>query len=616
MIELRDYQSECVKAIDGMKSGSGLVCMATGLGKTVVFSRIRRSGKVLIISHREELVHQPLKYYDCPCGVEQGEETSHGEEIVSASVQSLIRRLDKFSPDEFDIIITDEAHHAAAESYKKIYSYFRPRIHVGFTATPNRGDKVRLDDVFSSIIFSRDLKWGIINGWLSDVKCMRVEVSYNLTKVKRRMGDFVASDLDKTINTTLANKEIRDIYEKYARGQTLIFAASVSHARNIAAEIEGAECVSADTKNRKEIIDRFTSREIPCLVNCMVFTEGTDMPLVETVIIARPTQNASLYTQMVGRGLRKAPGKKYLTLIDCVGVTGKLDICTAPTLMGLDIGDVPDYRKGKLEGLLTDMQEIVEEARECPETWILNVRGVSLFFAEQNVSSHRVNWTKKSNGDLVYQFADGERIGIKAMDELGNTKVMYYEFDDEKNKFRYRESEQTNLQTALDKAYVFFTERHEDERKLWDLKEYYNWQYAPASEKQKDYIKSRVEKDEWERLEKRGMLTKGEAAQILNMLSIRNLTPEKLLRMHEKKQKERADKKEELDRKKLLKVRKLINRSVRSRRYYALIFKDDLVVLNEWSKAADMIAEAEKNGDKVRYKGFSTIDEAVDFLKN
>ena len=346
MIELRDYQSECVKAIDGMKSGSGLVCMATGLGKTVVFSRIRRSGKVLIISHREELVHQPLKYYDCPCGVEQGEETSHGEEIVSASVQSLIRRLDKFSPDEFDIIITDEAHHAAAESYKKIYSYFRPRIHVGFTATPNRGDKVRLDDVFSSIIFSRDLKWGIINGWLSDVKCMRVEVSYNLTKVKRRMGDFVASDLDKTINTTLANKEIRDIYEKYARGQTLIFAASVSHARNIAAEIEGAECVSADTKNRKEIIDRFTSREIPCLVNCMVFTEGTDMPLVETVIIARPTQNASLYTQMVGRGLRKAPGKKYLTLIDCVGVTGKLDICTAPTLMGLDIGDVPDYRKG------------------------------------------------------------------------------------------------------------------------------------------------------------------------------------------------------------------------------------------------------------------------------
>lgn len=615
MLELRDYQSECVNAIDKMNNGSGLVCMATGLGKTVVFSRIKRKGKVLIISHREELVHQPLKYYDCPCGVEQGSETSHGEQVISASVQSLIRRLDKFSPDEFDIIITDEAHHAAAESYKKIYSYFRPRIHVGFTATPNRGDKVRLDDVFSSIIFNRDLKWGIMNDWLSDVKCMRVEVSYNLTKVKRRMGDFIVSDLDKTINTKLANKEIKDIYSKYARGQTLIFAASVSHAKNIAAEIEGAECVSADTKNRKEIIDRFTSRQIPCLVNCMVFTEGTDMPLVETVIIARPTQNPSLYTQMVGRGLRKAEGKKYLTLIDCVGVTGKLDICTAPTLMGLDIGDVPEHRKGKIEGLLTDMQEIVEDARECPETWILNVKGVSLFFSEQNVSSHHVNWTKKSNGDLVYQFGDGERIGIKAMDELGKTKVMYYEFDDEKNKFRYRESEQTNLQTALDKAYEFFCTRHEDERKLWDLKEYYNWQYAPASEKQKDYIKSRVEKDEWDRLEKRGMLTKGEAAQILNMLSLKNLTQEKLLYMHAKKQKERAEKQEEFERKRHLKIRRLINKSARSRRYYALIFKDDLVITNEWDKASEMIAEAEKNGDKVRYKGFYSIDEAVDFLK-
>ena len=228
MIELRDYQSECVKAIDGMKSGSGLVCMATGLGKTVVFSRIRRSGKVLIISHREELVHQPLKYYDCPCGVEQGEETSHGEEIVSASVQSLIRRLDKFSPDEFDIIITDEAHHAAAESYKKIYSYFRPRIHVGFTATPNRGDKVRLDDVFDRILFHRDLRWGIKNNWLTDIKCLRVDIGYDVRGVKERLGDFHNAELDKAVNFEAANDRIAEVYKKYARGQTLIFATSVA----------------------------------------------------------------------------------------------------------------------------------------------------------------------------------------------------------------------------------------------------------------------------------------------------------------------------------------------------------------------------------------------------
>lgn len=615
-MELRDYQNDCIKAITSLEKGSGLVCMATGLGKTVVFSRIPRRGRVLIISHREELVRQPIKYYDCPCGIEQGEQTSHGEEVVSASVQSLIRRLNKFSPEDFDVIITDEAHHAAAESYKKIYGYFKPRLHIGFTATPNRGDKVRLDDVFSSIIFNKDLKWGITNGWLTDVKCMRVKVSYNLSKVKRRMGDFVVSDLDKTVNTAPANREIKEIYEKYARGQTLIFAASVSHAKNIAAQIDGAVAVSADTKERSEIIRKFTEREIPCLVNCMVFTEGTDMPLIETVIIARPTQNASLYTQMVGRGLRKAEGKRYLTLIDCVGVTGKLDICTAPTLMGLDMNDVPDYRKDKVEGMLTDMPEIVEDARDCPETWVLNVEGVNLFFKEQKVDSHLINWTKKSNGDLVYQFSDGERIGIRAMDDLGKTKVMYYLFDDVKNRFSYSELTDVDLQTALDKAYLVFIERHLDEKKLWDLQEYYRWQYEPASEKQKAYIKSRLNGEEWQRLEDKGMLTKGEAAQILNMISTRALTPEKLMFMYSRKQKERLEKNAEAERKKSLKIRKIINKKVFTRKYYALIFHDDLVITNEWNTAEDLITEANNKGEKVRYKGFSKIEAAIEFLRN
>ena len=121
-MELRDYQKECVRVIDGMDKGSGLVSMATGLGKTVVFSHIKRKGRVLVLSHRDELVRQPIKYYDCKCGIEKAEETSHGEEVVLASVQSLIRRLDKFSPYDFDTIITYEAHHAAAESYKRIYS--------------------------------------------------------------------------------------------------------------------------------------------------------------------------------------------------------------------------------------------------------------------------------------------------------------------------------------------------------------------------------------------------------------------------------------------------------------------------------------------------------------
>ena len=166
-IELSDYQLECLEIINSLDSGSYLVAVATGLGKTVIFSHIKRRGRMLILSHREELVWQPRKYFDCSYGVEQAEHHSNGEEVVSASVQSLVRRLDSFAPDEFDIIITDEAHHAVADTYRQIYEHFKPRLHIGFTATPNRADNVKLGEVFSKIIYERNLKWGIKHGYLS-----------------------------------------------------------------------------------------------------------------------------------------------------------------------------------------------------------------------------------------------------------------------------------------------------------------------------------------------------------------------------------------------------------------------------------------------------------------
>ena len=103
-IELRPYQEEALRTIP--ERGAYLICLFTGAGKTVIMSRIPRRGRMLILSHRDELVCQPEKYFDCSFGVEQGQETSHGEEVISASVQSVVRRLEKFQPDDFDILIT------------------------------------------------------------------------------------------------------------------------------------------------------------------------------------------------------------------------------------------------------------------------------------------------------------------------------------------------------------------------------------------------------------------------------------------------------------------------------------------------------------------------------
>ena len=107
-LKLRDYQKEVLDIIDNLKSGSYLIQMATGLGKTATFTNIKRKGRVLVLAHREELITQPIKYYNCPVGIEMASQHSNGEEVIIASIMSLTHRLEKFKPDEFDTIIIDE----------------------------------------------------------------------------------------------------------------------------------------------------------------------------------------------------------------------------------------------------------------------------------------------------------------------------------------------------------------------------------------------------------------------------------------------------------------------------------------------------------------------------
>ena len=495
-IQLRDYQQECIELIDSLEKGSYLIQMATGCGKTATFTNIKRKGRVLVLAHREELVTQPVKYYNCPVGIEMANNKSNGEEVVIASIMSLTHRLDKFKPDDFDLIIIDEAHHAAAKSYKKILEYFRPRLILGFTATPNRGDKVRLDDVFQKIIFQKDLKWAIKNKYLTDIYCMRVNIGYDISGVAKRMGDFAPSELEEALDTDVLNKAIAEAYKKYAKGQTLIFATSVKHCEDIAKEIPGAVAVTAETKNREELIKKFTNREIPVLVNCMIFTEGTDMPLVETVMIARPTQNSSLYTQMVGRGLRLYPGKEKLVLIDLVGTTGKASLCTAPTLLGIDLETVPKTKQEEIEGDLFDLPEIVQNLADCPESWIRNIEIVNLWAKEQQYETHNVNWFKMPNGDMVLQLKN-RRLIIPCPNELGETTL---------------NNQKVKLQEAFDRAYEYLIDNYSEQRYLWDVAIVKKWGKSQATEKQKNMI-SRMYRN-FDTAE----LTKSEASQILNRL--------------------------------------------------------------------------------------------------
>ena len=490
-MELRDYQRECIATIEAQPPGAYLCQMATGLGKTVTFANIPRRGRVLLLSHREELVEQPRKYYDCSYGVERAAQHSHGEEVVSASVQSMARRLNRFSPDEFDVVVVDECHHSSATTYRKILSHFKPRLTLGFTATPNRSDKVRLDDIFSRIIFQRDLRWGIENGYLSDIYCLRVNIGYDLSAVRTRMGDYAPGELEEAMEGTA--DAIAEAYQKYAKGATLIFAVSVRQANEIASKIPGAVVVTGETKNRADIIQRFTDGQIPCIVNVMVFTEGTDIPRVETVVVARPTQSDSLYTQMVGRGLRLYPGKEKLTLIDCVGVTGRASLCTAPSLLGIDMDAVPPGKRDEVQGDLFELPVRAAAASDCPESWIRNVQIVDLWAKEQKYNLHDVNYFKMPDGSLVCSLKDRNKIVIPAPDMLGMVRGR-------------------PLQEYLDRAYKMLTDGYPDQRMLWDLNAVKRWGKGPATESQLKIIQKRCKGFDTEGL------TKGQASQILNRL--------------------------------------------------------------------------------------------------
>ncbi len=492
-IALRDYQRECVRLIDGIREGgSYLIVMATGLGKTAIFSHIKRKGRVLILSHREELVHQPEQYYSCSFGVERAEETSHGEEVISASVQTLVRRLKRFQPEEFDTIITDEAHHAVAPSYQKIYAYFKPRLHLGFTATPNRADNLRLGQVYSKVIFERDIKWGIKHGFLSNIRCMRADIGYDLKGVRSQMGDFNQGDLESAVDITEVNREVARVYQEYAIGSTLIFAASVEHACNLAALIDGAAVITADTPDRAKILDDFAAGKIRVIVNCMVLTEGTDLPMVRTIMMCRPTRNASLFAQAVGRGLRLYEGKDELLLIDCTG-TSDLPICTAPVLFGLDA-----KKAGKVwqDGmLLTEIEEETtkEDERDAFQAgaWKINLSEIDLFETEGGYDTHGINFIVCANGDMVCSLGNGVVMTVTAEDITGNAQVIVRSYGSLLN-----ETSAMPMQKALDYAHDVLSTSYSSCKMLWDREKCLSWGKDDATVKQKDFIRNLYSREE------------------------------------------------------------------------------------------------------------------------
>ncbi len=385
--KLRPYQIEAQQAIlESRARGirSQIVSLATGLGKTLIIATLPkllslRPGDVtLVVAHRDELIEQTVEKMlaenpEAKVGVEKAERHApEDSEIVVATVQTLAdARLKAFAQRfhrRISLFVIDEAHHAAAPSYRAIVDAILAQrsdaMVLGFTATPNRGDGVRLVDVFEKIVYSMDTRKAVDAGYLVPVKSFAVATGTNLDTVASRGGDFVIGQLAAAVNTVDRNARIVAAYKQHTAGlKALVFTASVEHARDVAEEFVAndvrAEWASGETPrdDRERIVREFRSGAIDVLVNCGLYLEGFDVPSVQVILNARPTKSTTLYTQITGRALRpvdeianllsttnsglnrreiieKSP-KPAAIIIDLVDQAQRHELVTLPSLYGL-----------------------------------------------------------------------------------------------------------------------------------------------------------------------------------------------------------------------------------------------------------------------------------------
>lgn len=416
-ITLRDYQREAIDAVFAAWSGGmkrPAVVLPTGAGKTVVFSTLVKEWRsrhamlghhstgtrVIILAHRDELVDQAISKLravlpeDVSVGKVEAGDNQVGADVMVCSVQTLasakrrdnLTALDKHYG-SVGLIITDECHHAAAASYLKVYDAFPDALQLGVTATMARGDRVGLGSVWEGVVYSRSILNLISKGHLTDVRTQAVKVTdLDLNAVGMSRGDYRVDDLGTALMEAGTFAAIPRAYLEHAgTRQGIVFTPTVGTA--VAAEDElnragvRTATVHGDTprEERQWIYDQFRTGGIQVLSNCMVLTEGFDAPWAEVAVIARPTQSAPLYTQMVGRVLRPWPGKTEALVLDLVGASAN----KLRTLIDLEPGAVQALRDGEslAEAVVREAEEGNKKVPAGSIAFELKVREVDSFAA-------------------------------------------------------------------------------------------------------------------------------------------------------------------------------------------------------------------------------------------
>lgn len=397
-----------------------MVVMATGLGKTYLAVFFARNfHRVLFIAHREEILHQAKRSFaqvlsDKTFGIYDGKVKEGQADVVFASIftLSMKRHLEIFTKDEFDLIVVDEFHHAAAKSYERVLSYFQPKFLLGITATPDRND---YKDVYAlcdgNVAYRIDFIEAVQRGWLAPFRYYGVYDDTDYTKIAWRGNRYDEEQLlQAQLRTEMAENILR-AWEKHKQTKTLVFCSSIRQADFLANYFNehGYRTVSLHSKQvhitRTKAIELLEKGELDAIFTVDLFNEGVDIPAVDTLLFVRPTESLTVFTQQVGRGLRLHPAKQYCVIIDLIGNYRNADVKlslfdtkreestkkrekllpTVPEACELDLDvrvidlleEMRRKRQPRREKLLHDYQELKHELGRRPTYLELHLHGRS-----------------------------------------------------------------------------------------------------------------------------------------------------------------------------------------------------------------------------------------------
>ena len=350
---LRDYQQRAVN--DTIANIGERCCLVapTGSGKThmgvAIVNAIDRP--TLWLAHRRELVRQAadrlVAHGITPGIILAGEPWARRAKVQVASIQTLARR--EAPPAE--LIVLDEAHHAVSEGFQHLLSTYPAASIVGLTATPFRLDGRGLGDIFGRLVIAATTQELCDAGTLHAPR-VYAPSNPNLSRVKIRHGDFVTGSLAKAMDKPSITGDIVEHWRKLGRGRTVAFAVSVEHSKHIVEAFQSAGVIAehldgTTPKDRRDaILGRLRSGATQLVSNCMVLTEGWDLPELETAIIARPTASQCLHLQMIGRIMRAADGKAEAIVLDHAGNHHRHGFVTDPIEYSLYVSPKQSREEG------------------------------------------------------------------------------------------------------------------------------------------------------------------------------------------------------------------------------------------------------------------------------